>query len=84
MKNFNTDLWYVNKGFCFKPFHISKAQIIDDFCNEYIATIAQDMDYWGYYKPEELAIIDLQPYDMAEWKAMECEVDSIRGMTKFG
>ena len=83
MKNVNTELWYVNKGFCFKPFHIVKAHIIDDDCNEYIATIAQDWVCKGYNKPEELAIVNLQPYDREEWKSMEDEVDYNSGMTKF-
>lgn len=83
MKKVNTELWYVNKGFGFKPFHIVKAHIIDDDCNEFIATIAQDRVWKGYNKPEELDIINLQPYDRDEWEAMEGKVDYNSGMTKF-
>lgn len=83
MKTVKTELWYVNKGFVFKPFHIVKAHVIDDYCNEFIATIAQDWVCKGYNKSEELALIYLQPYDKDEWKAMEDEVDYNSGMTKF-
>ena len=83
MKKVNTELWYVNKAIGFKPFHIAKAHIIDDDCNEYIATIAQDWVCNGYNKPEELAIVNLQPYDRNEWKSMEDEVYYNSGMTKF-
>ena len=71
MKKVNTTLWYVNKAYIFDCFKIIKAHIIDDDCNEYIATIKGDWVISGYYSPSQLSIIDLEPYDRNEWHKLD-------------
>ena len=75
MKKVKTTTWYLNKALIFKCFKVMKAHIIDDDCNEYIAIIKGEWVMRGYYRPEELAIIDLEPYDRATWNALEDEFE---------
>lgn len=71
MKKVKTTTWYVSKAYIFDCFKIMKAHIIDDDCNEYIATIKGNWIISGYYSPKELNILDLEPYDSTEWNRLD-------------
>lgn len=71
MKKVKTTTWYVSKAYIFKCFNLMKAHIVDDDCNEYIATIKGDWIIRGYHLPEKLNIIDLEPYDRDEWHKID-------------
>lgn len=70
-----TTLWYVNKALILSSFKIVKAHIIDDDCSEYIATIKADWIHRNWYGPNELQILDLEPYDRETWNRMEAELE---------
>ena len=74
MKN-NTTTWYAVKVIIFDTFKIMKAHIVDDDCNEYIATIKGEWLGSGYHRPEDLNIIDLEPYNRETWYEMEDEIE---------
>lgn len=70
-----TTTYYINKAIIFDTFRIIKAHIIDDDCNEYEATIKGDWICRGYEKPENLDIIDLQPYNKIVWETMQNDIE---------
>lgn len=78
MKNVNTTVWYVAKAIIFDVFKIIKAHIVDDDCNEYIATIKGEWLGRGYHGFEALNIIDLEAYDKNTWYDMENDIDYVR------
>lgn len=82
MKKVKTTTWYVSKAYIFDCFKIMKAHIVDDDCNEYIATIKGDWIMRGYYTPKQLQIIDLEPYDRDEWHKLDDQFEYTHFLTK--
>lgn len=75
MKKVKTTLWYVNKAYMIPLFNITKAHIVDDDCNEYIATIKASTLFRDYYRPSDLDIIDLEPYNREYFQKLEFELE---------
>ena len=74
MKNLNkkSDLYYINKAIVFKPFNLMKVHLVDDDCNEFIATVKGTyIPTHAYIAPSEISIIDYEEYNRTVWDAME-------------
>ena len=72
MKTLNTksDCYYLDKMVGFRPLNISKVHIIDDDCNEFIATVIGIAFMHGYISPSEINIIACEEYTQDKWEAM--------------
>lgn len=72
MKKLNkkSDCYYIEKAVYFKPFNISKVHLIDDDCNEFIATVVGCNFVRGYESPKCLKVIDYEEYSAEKWIEM--------------
>lgn len=82
MANLNTksDLYYIEKMIGFKPLNLSKVYLIDDDCNEFIATVIGTSHRRGYISPAEIEIIAVEAYSAAKWGAMEQYIEYERAI----
>ena len=78
-----TTLWHVSKALLISGFNLIKAHIVDDDCSEYIATIKGDWIHRNWYSPEELQILDCEPYDRDEWNKLDDEADYNHNIIKI-
>ena len=75
MMRVKTNLWYVAKAYTMPIMNITKAHLVDDDCNEYIAIIKCSNLQRGYYSKDlNKAIIDLEKYDRYEFEKLEQEL----------
>ena len=69
MKKLNkkSDAYFVAKIVAFKPFNISKVHLVDDDCNEFIATIVGVRNMIGYNATADIKVIDCEEYSAEKW-----------------
>lgn len=72
MKKLNTksDVYYLNKMIGFKPLNLAKVHLIDDDCNEFIATVIGYSFSRGYIAPSEINVIAYEDYTSDKWESM--------------
>ena len=68
--NKNSDVYYINSMVCFKPLNISKVHLIDENCNEFIATVVGVWNMKGYNSPKEIKVLDYEEYTSEKWNEM--------------
>ena len=74
-----SDLFYVNKIIVYKPFNVSLLHLVDDECNEFIAT-AFGVNYMtGYVGTNGVCILKLEEYDREKWEDIARNVEYERG-----
>lgn len=78
--NTNSDLYYIEKMIGFKPLNISKVYLIDDDCNEFIATVTGTNHTRGYISPADVEILAVEVYSSAKWSAMEQYIEYERAI----
>ena len=72
MKKLNekSDVYYIGKMVSFKPLNISKVHLVDDDCNEFIATVAGVFYMRDYIRPADIKVIDYEEYTAEKWNEM--------------
>ena len=72
MKKLNkkSEMYYINKMVSFKPLNISKVHLIDDDCNEFIATVVGVWNMKGYNSPADIKVVDYEEYTAEKWDEM--------------
>ena len=72
MKKLNkqSELYYIEKMVAFRPLNVSKIYLIDDDCNEFIATVVGVEYSRGYINPSDVKIIDYEEYSNDKWCEM--------------
>lgn len=72
MKKLNkkSDTYFINKMVSFKPLNISKVHLVDDDCNEFIATVVGVWNMKGYNSPKDINVIDYEEYTSEKWNEM--------------
>ena len=72
MKKLNkkSDAYYITKMVGFKPLNISKVHLIDDDCNEFIATVVGVGHWIGYNSVADIKVIDYEEYTEEKWSEM--------------
>lgn len=72
MKKLNekSEVYYIDKLVGFKPLNISKVHLIDDDCNEFIATVKGFPFCRHYITPSEITILEYEEYTSEKWNEM--------------
>lgn len=72
MKKLNkkSECYYINKQVSFKPLNLSKVHLIDDDCNEFIATVIGVWNMKGYNSTTDIKVIDYEEYTAEKWNEM--------------
>lgn len=78
--NTKSDVYYIAKMIGFKPLNLSKVYLIDDDCNEFIATVTGVNHPSGYISPAELEVLALEIYSSEKWEAMEQYIEYERAI----
>lgn len=68
--NKKSEAYYINKMVSFKPLNISKVHLIDDDCNEFIATVVGVGIMKGYNSPADIKVLDYEEYTAEKWNEM--------------
>ena len=82
MKKLNkkSDTYYINKMVGFKPLNISKVHLIDDDCNEFIATVIGIGIMRGYNIPADIKVLDYEEYTEEKWNEMTTYIEYERAI----
>lgn len=78
--NTNSELYYIVKMVGFEPLNICKVHLVDDDCNEFIATVTEIWNFRGYVDPKEINIIDCENYTSEKWNEMTAYIEYARAI----
>ena len=78
--NTKSDVYYIAKMIGFKPLNLSKVYLIDDDCNEFIATVTGINHASGYISPAEIEILATEIYSSEKWATMERYIEYERAI----
>lgn len=84
MKKLNkkSDVYYINKMVGFKPLNISKVHLIDDDCNEFIATVVGVEHLREYISPADIKVLDYEEYTAEKWDKMTRFIEYERAVVR--
>lgn len=84
MKKLNkkSDVYYINKMVGFKPLNISKVHLIDDDCNEFIATVVGVEHLREYISPADIKVLDYEEYTAKKWDEMTRFIEYERAVVR--
>ena len=68
--NVKSDVYYIDKAVIFKALKLAKVHLIDDDCNEFIATVKTDFILRGYNNPACVMVLDYEEYTSEKWEEM--------------
>ena len=78
--NTKSNVYYIAKMIGFKPLNLSKVYLIDDDCNEFIATVTGVNLTMGYISPAKIEILAVEVYRSEKWSSMEQYIEYERAI----
>ena len=82
--NEKSDVYYISKMVAFKPLNLAKVHLVDDDCNEWIATVTGINHSLGYVSPSEIRVIDYEEYSADKWADMVMYIEYERAILLGG